>query len=213
MNFRYLFLMFYIVLITSCNPGGKDKEIINQTKSERKHTIGILPFKGLDSLLIKALKDKLQKQLAVEVVVLNSASLPIAAFYKPRQRYLADSLLVFLRKINQGKFEKIVGVTMKDISTRKGNIDNWGILGLGTCPGEACIISTFRAGQNKVSNDLFLKRMITLAFHELGHTYGLEHCPSATCLMKDAEGKMNLDDGDSYCEKCRNYLLGKGILK
>jgi archaemetzincin len=58
-----------------------------------------------------------------------------------------------------------------------------------------------------------MKRLVTLALHELGHTYGLEHCPDFACLMKDAEGKMNLDDGDSYCNKCRDYLAGKSILK
>jgi hypothetical protein len=31
--------------------------------------------------------------------------------------------------------------------------------------------------------------------------------------MKDAEGKMNIDDGDSYCGKCRNHLVTKGVLK
>jgi archaemetzincin len=84
---------------------------------------------------------------------------------------------------------------------------------LGTCPGEACIVSTFRAGENKIPYKDFLRRMTTLSLHELGHTYGLEHCPVNTCLMKDAGGKMNLDDGDSYCNKCLNYLSGKGVLK
>lgn len=54
--------------------------------------------------------------------------------------------------------------------------------------------------------------MTTPALHELGHTYGLEHCPVETCLTKDAGGKMNLDDGDSYCQGCRNYLNKNDIL-
>jgi archaemetzincin len=211
---HFLLILFFTI---SCNPVHRDKSA-NRTDKKKivkneKHNIAILPFKGIDSNLIKELKAGIQKHLIVELAVLENTSLPDFAFYKPRQRYIADSLLVFLRQINKNKAEKIIGVTTKDISTRKDDIENWGILGLGTCPGEACVISAFRAGRSKVAYDIFLQRMTTLALHELGHTYGLKHCPVSTCLMKDAGGKMNLDDGDSYCEKCRNYLYEKGILK
>lgn len=181
------------------------------TKKET-HTLAILPFTGVDTSLLRKIKDSLQAKLDVEITQLAPVALPSYAFYKPRQRYIADSLLQFLYRTNNGRFEKIVGITIKDISTRKDPHENWGILGLGSCPGEACVISTFRAGEKKVSKKDFERRMITLALHEIGHTYGLEHCPEFTCLMKDAQGKMNLDDGDSYCEKCRTYLRSKGII-
>ena len=211
------FILLVIIFIVSCNSDNTSKSVILTDKKEivknEKHSIAIVPFQGIDSNLIKELKTGILKQLKVELDILEKTSLPDFAFYKPRQRYIADSLLIFLRQINKNKFEKIIGITTKDISTRKGTVENWGILGLGTCPGEVCVISSFRAGKDKVSPSVFLHRMITLALHELGHTYGLEHCSVATCLMKDAEGKMNLDDGDSYCEKCRHYLHEKDILK
>jgi archaemetzincin len=211
------FIFLIIIFVVSCNSGNTDKTVVSIDKKQKvkneNHSVAILPFKGVDSNLIKELKTGFQKQLTVEVTILNNTQLPDFAFHKPRQRYIADSLLVFLRQVNANKFEKIIGVTTKDISTRKGDVANWGILGLGTCPGEVCVVSTFRAGKNKVPQSIFLQRMITLALHELGHTYGLEHCPAAACLMKDAEGKMNLDDGNSYCKECRNYLHDKDILK
>jgi hypothetical protein len=30
-------------------------------------------------------------------------------------------------------------------------------------------------------------------------------------MKKDAEGKMNMDGGDTFCEKCRNYPAGTGV--
>lgn len=216
MNLK-IFIIIIIIFLVSCNTKSKDKSIVPAEKmiivKNEKHSIAILPFDNIDSNLIKELKNGLQKQMAVEITVLNNISIPDFAFYKPRQRYIADSLLVFLKQINKSKAEKIIGITTKDISTRKGNVENWGILGLGACPGQACVVSTFRAGKNKVAYKYFCRRIITLSLHELGHTYGLEHCPVETCLMKDAEGKMNLDDGDSYCNKCKNYLLSNGISK
>ncbi|NOT51641.1 MAG: hypothetical protein HOP10_10220 [Chitinophagaceae bacterium] len=203
-----LFLAIFFFLISCKNADQKQKGIIKK----EEHTLAILPFTGVDSILLRKIKEGLQSKLSVKITQLPSAILPGHAFYKPRQRYIADSLLSFLGKTNNGRFEKIIGITTKDISTRKDPHENWGIFGLGSCPGEACVISSFRAGRNKVPGKDFFRRMVTLALHEVGHTYGLQHCPVSNCLMKDAEGKMNLDDGDSYCGKCNSYLKGKGIL-
>jgi len=210
MNCLWLLLATNFFL-TSCRNTDDKRPLIPQKKKEQ-HTLAILPFEGVDTVLLGKIKEGLQNKLDVQVIQLDKTTLPAYAFYQPRQRYIADSLLVFLRQINKGRYEKIIGITVKDISTRKDPHENWGILGLGSCPGEACVISSFRAGRNKVSYSNFIRRMTTLALHELGHTYGLEHCPDFNCLMKDAEGKMNLDDGDSYCEKCRSYLYAKDIL-
>lgn len=216
MHLRF-FIYITAIILFSCNTKGKNENNVsspgNKSINKENHTLAILPLKGIDSGFINELRTGLQKQLDVKLTVLDDAELPSIAFYKPRQRYIADSLLVFLKQTNKSRFEKIIGITTKDISTKKDPHENWGILGLGSCPGEACVISSFRAGKKKVSHDGFMRRMVTLALHELGHTYGLQHCPVYSCIMKDAEGKMNLDDGDSYCEKCRSYLFGIGVLK
>ncbi len=212
----YTIAFSILLLFCSCMNDKKKKAAIIPRKEMSgpapAHTVGILPFKNTDKHLIAELKKGMQEKIGAEFIILDEMNLPASAFYRPRQRYIADSLLIFLAKTNNKRYEKIIGVTVKDISTRKGEIVNWGILGLGSCPGEACVISSFRAGQHKVSAADFRRRMITLALHELGHTYGLEHCAIKTCLMKDAQGKMNLDDGDSYCNECRDYLSGKDLL-
>ena len=86
-------------------------------------------------------------------------------------------------------------------------------MGLGYCPGEACVFSSYRVKATANGSRHFIKRMIVLAMHELGHTYSLPHCNSRICIMKDAEGRMNLDNGDTYCNSCAFYLKRKGILK
>jgi archaemetzincin len=211
---RYLFIPL-IMLIASCrqrdvktNPataGPEKPAIIN------RHSIALLPFKGVSKKVIGSVKAGIENKLKLKVLLLPETNLPANAFYAPRNRYIADSLLVFLRNRKNDQFDKIIGLTSKDISTRKGDKANWGVLGLGACPGISCVISTFRAGEKKTGEAVFLKRMAILALHELGHTYGLPHCPVQSCLMKDAEGKMNLDDGDSYCKECRIKLQAKGI--
>jgi len=177
------------------------------------HSVALQIFSDADKMLAEKIREGIGRQLNVTVVMLPATAIPYFAFYPPRNRYIADSLLIYLRYVNRSKNEKIIGITSKDISTRKAPYDNWGILGLGSCPGEACVISSFRAGKNKVKADVFEKRMVALALHELGHTYGLEHCSVFDCVMKDAKGKMALDDGNSYCEKCKNYLRIRNVLR
>jgi archaemetzincin len=210
---KLLYLLILPVLLC-CTSDHRDEPAGNsKTAVTKKHTVAILPFSATDKNFIVQLQKAWQKKLLASFIIIDETALPVSAFYKPRQRYIADSLLAFLGRINNNRYEKIIGITTKDISTRKGDIENWGILGLGSCPGQACVISSFRAGKNKVAAKDFLRRMTTLGLHELGHTYGLEHWATADCLMKDAEGKMNLDDGDNYCDKCRKWLSGIGILQ
>jgi archaemetzincin len=85
-------------------------------------------------------------------------------------------------------------------------------MGLGHCPGQACVVSSFRVKGTVKSRGHFIQRMLMLAMHELGHTYSLPHCPAGNCIMKDAEGKMNLDDGTNYCADCSKKLKGMGVL-
>jgi archaemetzincin len=207
---RLVLLAVCVLLYWSC---GRKQRIPFIPSTPPHHTISILPLGEVDKKLVHDIKKGLQEAINADITILPAKSLPAVAFYKPRQRYIADSLLIFLKEENNEQAEKIIGITIKDISTRKDLHANWGVMGLGYCPGESCVISSFRAVKKSKSNAHFVKRMIILAKHELGHTYSLPHCTSESCLMKDAEGKMNLDNSDTYCSSCSHFLRGRGILR
>ncbi|HEX7846462.1 MAG TPA: hypothetical protein VF476_11740 [Chitinophagaceae bacterium] len=199
-------LCIIILLAFSCN----DKNGHRVTK----HRISILPFKGTDTNAINVIKAKLEERLNAGIITEQQKELPLFAYYEPRKRYVADSLLIYLEDYNAGKdFDKIIGITNSDISTRKDSHANWGVMGLAYCPGEACVISSFRVKKTSRNWDHYIDRMVVLAMHELGHTYSLPHCKSNPCIMRDAEGKMNLDNGKNYCGSCHSYLKRKGVLK
>jgi archaemetzincin len=182
-------------------------------KYETGYAIGLLPFKGADKALSIAISKGLEKRLNAKVTVLGTESLPATAYYKPRQRYIADELLVFLKQYNDGRFDKIIGLTKDDISTQKESVANWGVMGHGQNPGQACVISSYRVSKGVKNTNQFNKRMLALALHELGHTWSLPHCNNDPCIMRDAEGKMNLDYSDAYCYDCTNYLGAIRTLK
>lgn len=133
------------------------------------------------------------------------AALPAAAYYKPRNRYRATGLLTDL--IVYRGYDKIIGITTKDISTTSNGVYDWGIIGLAYRPGKACVISTFRI--KTASKILFNDRFIKVALHELGHTMGLPHCTfSKTCFMADAEGTVKSVDRESrfLCDNCKKLI-------
>ncbi len=133
------------------------------------------------------------------------AQMPAIAYYKPRNRYRASVLLEHLH--SYFGYDRVIGITTKDISTTKNKVYDWGIMGLANCPGKSCVISTFR--MKTANKALFGDRFIKVALHELGHTMGLPHCTfSSTCFMEAAEGTIKSVDRESryLCTNCKKSI-------
>lgn len=130
--------------------------------------------------------------------------LPLMAFYPARDRYRADSLIRYLRRFGSAD-TIVIGLTSKDISTTKGQIPDWGIMGLAYCPGASCVVSTYRLSSKDGDNQFY-----KVAFHELGHTQGLPHCKDTTCFMRDAQGGNHLSSEKGFCSSCKRLLKSKG---
>ena len=144
------------------------------------------------------------KQVSPHVILNDAIPLPAFAYYRPRDRYRADSMISYLN--HNGKDTIIVGITNRDISIAKGKITDWGIMGLGLTPGNACVVSTFRLPQKNRMAQLY-----KLTLHELGHTQGLSHCTNKYCLMRDAEGSNHFDETPGFCANCKALLKSKGV--
>jgi archaemetzincin len=166
-------------------------------------TIAIQPFDNIDTNIITAILPLISKELHnAKLEILQKATMPDFAYYKPRNRYRAEKILSFLDTV-PCKCTKIVGFTESDISTTKGEYIDWGIFGYGSIGGKSCVCSIYRL--NRKSNPtLFISRLRKLVVHELGHTYGLDHCNWPLCVMADYKGTMaSLDrTGNHFCSPC-----------
>jgi len=149
----------------------------------------------------------------VDVRVANVMPLPATAFYAARGRYRAEKLLESLAALHESAF-RVLGVTAADISTTKGRVADWGILGLASIDGRACVLSSFRCRRGARDARHAAERLGKTAVHELGHTFGLEHCPTRGCLMHDGEGTVLTTDGErDLCSACRALLAAHGFLR
>ena len=168
--------------------------------------IAVLYYANIDeNLKSELLQNITATYLCTVTEIKGIATLPKAAFYKPRNRYRATVLLESIDSYNG--YDKIIGITTKDISTSKNNIYDWGIMGLANSPGRSCIISTYRIKTpNKV---LFNDRFIKVALHELWHIMGLPNCKfSSTCFMEAAEGTIKSVDRETrnLCSNCKKLI-------
>jgi archaemetzincin len=47
------------------------------------------------------------------------------------------------------------------------------------------------------------ERLWKISLHELGHTLGLEHCPTKGCIMEDGHGTVKTTDAETeLCAPC-----------
>lgn len=147
-----------------------------------------------------------------KVTVLPLRDLPPSAWYPSRSRWRAEKLLAALVVWKPAGFDRIAGLTEQDISTTKGPYPDWGIFGYGQIGGPACVISGFRLGKGTNPAGR-ARRLAWTVTHELGHTFGLEHCPVPGCLMEDAAGKAATLDRSSglFCPRCKAVLARQGI--
>lgn len=163
----------------------------------------VQPFEDMPATLSQRVFDQLKK-IHPRIILRDEIQLPCAAFHKPRNRYRADSLIHYLKKFGNAD-TVIIALTTHDISTTKGAINDWGVMGLGYCPGNACVVSTFRLKKENLYEQFY-----KVAIHELGHTQGLKHCAMKTCFMRDAEGGNPLNEEKEFCTSCQSFLVKRG---
>lgn len=194
MNINRITIIFTIFFSTSFSC---------QQITQANSVIVIQPFNDFTPELTNSVFAKL-KEINPNTILKTPLQLPTKAYYPPRNRYRADSLIKYLS--NFGSADTVViGMTNKDISSTKGSASDFGIMGLGYCPGNSCVVSTFRLAKTNLSEQFY-----KLAIHELGHTQGLPHCSNKICFMRDANGKNVLNEEKDFCPSCKSFLKNKG---
>jgi archaemetzincin len=170
--------------------------------------ITLKPIGDFDKNVPEELKERLKQTFGCPVeIALEDYNLE-KAYDSRRKQYLATKLLSRLKKSGVDKDEKVLGIVDVDLYAPGLNF----IFGQANIAAGTSIISLSRLTQEyyglPVDEAIFLDRAIKEAVHELGHTFGLEHCSNAKCVMHFSN---SLSDTDlkqaAFCSRCRPKLI------
>ncbi len=200
-----LFLLVALLMFASCGATGH---------KQKPTVIALQPIGPVNITEVNTVLAVLDSVYGMKVFVLPALKPPASAFVNVKTpRYRADKLIAWLGEHKPDNADYIIGLTALDISTTKtddlgrtlepkSRYEDFGIFGLGYCPGKSCIVSTFRLGSKP---DLMRSRLAKIAVHEVGHNLGLPHCKTRSCVMADAVEKISTIDAEglSLCEQCR----------
>ena len=217
MRLVVLFAIIVGFLFSGC---GDHQHFLSGLQPGKKY-IAIQPLGSYDKQRVAFLKDEIGRFYKTNVLVLPAVGIP-KSFIHPqkRDRYCADSILLFLKQFKNDSIIEVVGLLHKDIYTikkdKQGNIQQpaakygaWGVAGLGYLPGDESVISDNRLKTK--DSVLFKHRLKTVVLHEIGHNLGLPHCKVISCIMSDTKEKIATIDNckNDYCDECKQKLQNK----
>jgi archaemetzincin len=204
MRFPIIFILPLLLLLQACGPDGAGPFVSSPKLADC--TVLIQPYEESIPETVAFVAAGIADTFGVVVKILSEKKLPASAWYLPTKRYKADTILQYLKPLSANNFTYVIGITGKDIATNKNGNPYWGIMGLGFCPGRCCVVSDYRLHKYPQTQRQLNTRLLKVALHELGHNFGLQHCPNQNCLMVDAQGKDKIDGEKAFCAACRKKL-------
>jgi archaemetzincin len=174
----------------------------------KKGLIAVAPLGKVAHDVLRVVADGLQGVLRLPVDILDAEPLPPESFMEPRNQYNAMVVMKQLAHCLPKDALKILGVTNKDLC----NPILTHVFGEAYMGGAAAVLSFFRLhqgdGSEFAARELFLDRVVKVALHEIGHTFGLPHCHAGRCVMRASNNLAELDNKLNYlCDYCELFLF------
>lgn len=132
---------------------------------------------------------------------------PLESFEARRNQYYSTRILKeMLGNVPRDAF-KLLGVTDKDLCIPILTY----VFGEAQVGGTAAVVSLARLRQEHYGltpdPPLLLERLRKECLHELGHTFGLVHCPSRDCVMYLSNTVVDVDTrGRDFCRGCETVV-------
>jgi archaemetzincin len=140
--------------------------------------------------------------------IIRDAHIDLSEFYDPQRRqYNGDKLLREVDTMQIPESTKVIGLFNVDLYIPILTY----IFGQAQLGGRTAIASQFRLSNERYGmlpdEDLMTERFKKEVIHELGHTFGLIHCHTPTCVMRSSTYVEDIDQKEGQlCSKCRTVL-------
>jgi len=155
--------------------------------------------------------EKLAREVTHEFlfpVYIEESHIDLNEFYDPmRRQYDGNKILKEIDLMPSSQYVKKVGLFRVDLFIPILTY----IFGQATLSGRTGIASLYRLRNEqygmKKDEDLLFDRFRKVVIHELGHTFGLIHCHTPTCVMRSSTYVEDIDQkSNNLCNRCRTTI-------
>ncbi len=158
----------------------------------------------MDPEILRWLVKEMGDCLWTTVRTMPPIPLPSDSYEAGRDQYFSTKILKAMLKEVPEDASKLLGITDKDLCIPILTY----VFGEAQLGGTAAVVSLARLRQEHYGmapdRPLLLERLRKECLHELGHTFGLIHCPSRDCVMFLANTVIDVDGkGRFFCRVCQ----------
>ena len=160
--------------------------------------------------MLRKLQDHLRDYLSLPVKITGNMPVPEGSFERSRNQYNSTRVLREIIRETPGDAIKIVGIIDRDLCIPILTF----VFGEAQLGGVASIVSIARLRQEfhglSPDDGILFERLVKEVLHELGHNFGLIHCPDRECVMYLSNTVRDVDrKGSTYCIGCDSALYLK----
>jgi archaemetzincin len=186
-----------------------------EAKEINEH-IYIVSAGEVDEKVVKAVRDALPGCLpmSANVGIMPAEKVAQAAYNASRDQYDAQAIIddISQRIGIDITTESLLVMTDVDLYSPELNF----VFGSANIPRKICVMSVTRLRNEfyglRPDARLFYERALKESVHELGHIWGLSHCPDSRCVMYFSDRLSGTDrKRSSFCHSCRRKLENRYI--
>ena len=169
--------------------------------------ITLISFGYFGKHFLEKIAEAIKQELKCQVNIKESR-LDLSEFFDPgRRQYNGNKLLKAVDDISIPGSVKTVGLFSVDLFIPILTY----IFGQAVLNGQVGIASLYRLSNERygieADDKLLLERFTKEVIHELGHTFGLIHCLTPTCVMRSSTYVEDIDQkSQSLCIRCNNAI-------
>jgi len=169
--------------------------------------IYLLPVGSVEDEVLTVLGQRLHQLLDWEIRRGVPLQTPAAAFNAERKQYEALQVMRTVAEAVPDDAARVLGIMEEDLSIPMLTF----VFGQAQLRGRVALMSLARLRQGfyglPANKELMMTRVVKEALHELGHTFGLVHCPTPSCVMTLANDIQHVDIKEiEFCGGCAVLL-------
>ena len=166
-------------------------------------SIQIIAFGQFELDLLKRIERDLMGIFEQQIIIEHN-QLNLSEYYDAaRHQYNANALLKVVTSLHENKFSRTIGIFRVDLFIPILTF----IFGQAVFGGTAGVASLYRLRNEKYglprNDELLYERFRKVIIHELGHTFGLIHCQTPSCVMRSSTYVEDIDQKKHFfCQHC-----------